>query len=171
MKNENLDPLSMEELSKVHEGDATDPLTLTNMILDKDLRKQGFNHVHQQRDRAKSAQEIFAEAPEKVDQEGEFEKDKPIRIKELPVKEDIDVLSGNETNTNDKTLMSSDPKFNMCPAYLEGICRVDGRPCPYSNIDFKECGKVFLAQSGDPQLFEIPPGRETEDEYKAGIKS
>lgn len=163
------DPLSLDALSKeVAEGDATDPLTLTNLILNKDAKKVGFDWVSQQENRPKSAGEIFAEAPTKVDKEGEFEQDKPVRVKKLG---EAEAPLNVETNNNDKTVMSSDPKFNMCPAYLGGICRVTGNPCAYSNLDYKECGITFLAISGDPMLFQIPPGREDSEEYAQGIKS
>jgi hypothetical protein len=81
-----------------------------------------------------------------------------------------------ERNNKDPQIVSSNPEFNMCPAFTggkeSGICRVSGRPCIYSNADYKNCGLYELAKSGDPNLtFQIPFGRENSLEYQKGIKS
>lgn len=76
-----------------------------------------------------------------------------------------------ETNAEDPNVFSTNPELNACPAFINGICRVDGRPCPFDNTDWRDCGKARLATSGKPDLFEIPPGRENEPEYLLGIKS
>lgn len=152
------------------EGEAVDPLTLTQLILNHDAKNVGYNWVHQKKGRPDSAEEIFAEPPkEAFVTVGEYETDPPAPKKEGVTEAVSD--GGVETNNLNPAVMSSDPKFNPCPAFLEDICRVDGRPCPYSAVDFKQCGKYYLASSGDPELFEISPGRENSQEYQQGIKA
>ena len=76
-----------------------------------------------------------------------------------------------EANQRDPNMVSTDPEFNPCPAYLMGICRVDGHPCQFSILDYRDCGKYFLASSGDPDLMEIPVGREQDPSYAQGRKA
>jgi hypothetical protein len=207
----------MSDIKKsLPEGDGTDPLTLTNLILAHDARTWGYNWVHQQAKRSKTAEEIFDEAPAEVDKVGGFVLDppasSPVKIEEAKKKMKKNIskksrlkktapappadspphalsaaadMGGTpfspvtpahpgepvEANHLNPAIVSSDPQFNPCPAYLNNVCRVDGRPCPYSAIDYKECGKYYLASSGDPELFEIMPGRETSPEYQLGLKA
>jgi hypothetical protein len=169
-----------DEKKPVPESDQTDPLTLTNLILNKDARKSGYDWVHYGPGRSKSQEDLLQNEPPKEAfiTVGEYEIDPPVvtvttEAMEEPnsaasaiTKSDPNII----TNNLDVTVVSSDPKFNECPAYVQSICRVDGRPCPFSNIDCRECGKFYLATSGDPALFELPPGREQSQEYAQGIK-
>jgi len=181
----------MSDIKKpLPEDDGTDPLTLFNLITAHDARKTGFNWVHQQNTRPKTAEDIFSETPAEVDKVGGFVKDPPPFIdslaeasKKKPTEKapaPAEAQSpGNatqpqapiEANHLNPAIVSSDPQFNPCPAYLQNVCRVDGRPCPYSAMDYKECGKYYLASSGDPELFEITPGREASPEYQLGLKA
>lgn len=209
----------MSEIKKpLPEGDGTDPLTLSNLIMAHDARKWGYNWVHQQDKRSKTAEEIFDEAPLEVDKVGGFVLDPPLsspaKIEEAKKKMKKKIskksnlkkkktsspapaadspphmpsaaadmggtpfspaagLAGEpvEANSLDPSIVSSDPQFNACPAYLNNVCRVDGRPCCFSNFDYKTCGKLYLAMSGDPSLFEVSPGRETSPEYQLGLKA
>lgn len=184
----------MSDIKKpLPEDDGTDPLTLFNLITAHDARKTGFNWVHNQEGRPKTAEDIFSETPAEVDKVGGFVKDPPPFIDSLAEAKKVTKKKpaesapapgesqspGNaeqpqapiEANHLNPAIVSSDPQFNLCPAYLQNVCRVDGRPCPYSSMDFKECGKYYLASSGDDQLFEIPLGRESSVEYQLGLKS
>ena len=174
----------MSDEKKLPESDGTDPLTLVNLILNKDARDQGWDWVHSRRGgAAKSQEDLLATEPPKEAfiTVGEYELDPPdVKVKTEAMEQPQSAAAPSMTNTNppgiesnnlNTEVVSSDPKFNVCPAYLESLCRIDGRPCPYSNLDYKECGKYYLAGSGDPSLFEIPPGRETSQEYMVGIKS
>lgn len=197
----------MSDIKKpLPEDDGTDPLTLFNLITAHDARKTGFNWVHNQEGRPKTAEDIFSETPAEVDKVGGFVKDPPPFIDSLAEakkkapkkikktaknkaakKEPAEQATapaeaqspGNttqpqapiEANHLNPAIVSSDPQFNPCPAYLQNVCRVDGRPCPYSAMDYKECGKYYLASSGDPELMEITPGREASPEYKLGLRA
>ena len=149
------------------EDDGTDPLTLSNLINAHDARKEGFNWIKsQQGGQGKSVKQIFNDGLEDAGQEGAYLTDAP--------KEDVQEASGNleqETNNTNPEIRSSDPEFNPCPTFLEGICRIDGRVCAYSIVDYKEWGKYYLALSGNPVLFELPLGREDTQEYQQGIKA
>jgi hypothetical protein len=183
------------------EDDGTDPLTLFNLITAHDARKVGFNWTHQTGLRPKTAEDIFSETPAEVDKVGGFVLDPPTPSLTEAAKKKKTVSNktklskkkpaepalapeeaqspGNteqpqgpvEANHLNPAIVSSDPQFNPCPAYLQNVCRVDGRPCPYSAMDYKECGKYYLASSGDPELFEITPGREASPEYQLGLKA
>lgn len=177
-----------DEKKPLPEADA-DPLTLFNLILNHDAKKHGLDWVHYGPERAKSQEEVFATEPPQFAfvTPGVFVKDPPEQVAEAMVAPTSAATSptstqqagagnatpstGIEANNLDPTVVSTDPKFNPCPAYLQSMCRIDGRPCPYSALDFRECGKYYLAGSGDPQLFEIPPGREASQEYQQGIKA
>ena len=187
-----------------------DPLTLVNLILGKDARKEGFNwtsfvrgHKYPQEiffKDAKANQELGAFITEAVKKKKKQMKKKSKRMlqsKRKPLKRKKQAAKPAsaqpqapgeqersapeqeqtpqqapplETNGRDPNVVSSDPAFNPCPAYMQGVCRVDGRPCVYSIVDYRECGKYSLATTGDSQLFEIPPGREGAPEYIQGIK-
>lgn len=177
-----------DEKKPIPESDGTDPLSLVNLILNKDARKSGYDWTHYGPGRAKSQEETLAIEPpqEAFVTPGVYEKDAPpAPVAEAmvapgtaatpPVSAQSSISGmapvGIEANNLNPAIVSSDPKFNPCPAYLQSMCRVDGRPCPYSAIDYKECGKYFLAVSGDPELFEISPGREQSQEYQTGTKA
>lgn len=167
-------------MKKIDEDDGTDPLTIYNIVQGHDMRRQGFNWTDYQKDRKhKKVPEIFNDALEKLDTDSSFEVDNPV------VKESVDEMrittprvtfagavpnltGDSEANSTDPSVKSTDPKFNACPAFLHQVCRVDGRPCAFSNADYSECGKYYLAASGDPELFEIPFGRESAFEYIYG---
>ena len=159
--------------SIIAEDASVDPNTLTNMILGKDMKNMGYDWVEQVRNN-KEPEDIYKMAPAlafsldhfiteaKKDEKKEEKKDnKKSDKQEAPP----------EANQRDPNMISSDPNFNPCPAYLYGICRVDGRPCPFSILDYKECGKYFLASSSDPDLMEIPVGREQDPSYAMGRKA
>lgn len=150
------------------EDDGTDALTLHNLINAHDMRKEGFNWIKvPQGGQGKSVEQIFDDGVKDAGREGDF-------LTDPPKKENVQEASSNlgqETNNTNPAISSSDPEFNPCPAFLEGICRIDGRPCAYSVVDYRECGKFYLATSGNPDLFELPLGRENTQEYQQGIKA
>jgi len=142
------------------EDDGTDPLTLTNTILAHNMKKTGFDWVKQV-SRQTTVDRIFYDAKKEADNEGEYKLEEAVREQQpMPV----------ETNDKDPNIQSTDPQFNSCPAYLNGVCRVNGKPCVYSNADYKECGVYNLAKTGMPVLFEIPFGKENDMAYIKGIK-
>ena len=151
-----------------NEEDGTDPLTLHNLINAHDMRKEGFNWIKpQQGGQGKSVEQIYVDGIVDAGREGDF-------LTEPPKKEHVQEASselGQEANNNNPEIRSTDPEFNPCPTFLQGICRIDGRPCAYSIVDYKECGKYYLALSGNPDLFELPLGRENSQEYQQGIKA
>lgn len=152
-----------------HEDDGLDPLTMANLINAHDMRKEGFNWIKSpQGGQGKSVQQIFKDGIIDAGREGDFLTDPP--KKEVQVQEASSNLDQEANNTNPE-IRSTDPAFNPCPTFLEGICRIDGRPCAYSIVDYKECGKYYLAQSGNPDLYELPLGRENSQEYQQGIKA
>lgn len=154
-------------MSNIKEDDGLDPLTLANLINAHDMRKVGFNWVKRpQGGQGKSVNQIFDDGIEDAGREGEYTKESSENVVQ-----EASADLGQETNNNNPEIRSTDPEFNPCPAFLEGICRVDGRPCAYSVVDYKECGKFYLATSGNPDLFEIPLGRENSQEYQQGIKA
>jgi hypothetical protein len=183
----------------ISEDDGTDPLTLTNFILAHDARKSGFNWTHYGVHPDKTEEELFADAAEDAFVEDEYTLDEakkkkkvkkvkkskkkkkaqkpaeketsPVAPQQEPTPEKQLTQPRVETNTEDPNVFSTNPEMNMCPAFIDGICRVDGRPCPFDNTDYRDCGKYRLASSGKPELFEIPPGREAAPEYLLGIKS
>ena len=71
-----------------------------------------------------------------------------------------------EFNKNDPNAHSSLPEVNNCPAFFmkdmqsAPICRVTNRVCIYMNSDYKNCGVYNTASTGDPNTFELPPGKE-----------
>jgi hypothetical protein len=177
----------MSDEKPLPEDDGTDPLSLSNLILNKDMRKTGFNWTHYGPSRPKSAEETLVTEPIAnasvtpgvfVQEEVAEAMVAPQSAATAPVASQSAANTGGaaptmgiEANNLNPAIVSSDPKFNPCPAYLQSMCRIDGRPCPYSVIDYKECGKYYLAGSGDPELFEISPGREQSPEYQQGIKA
>jgi hypothetical protein len=168
-------------LLKIVEDISIDPNTLTNMILNKSMIKSGYNWVEQVKNNV-DQEDIYKMAPVLANSMGDFiretlqeaEKDKKDKDKEDKGSKDKKEQKPQqpvESNQRDPNMISSDPEFNPCPTYLFGICRIDGRPCPFSILDYKDCGKYFLAGSSDPDLMEIPVGREQDPSYAQGRKA
>lgn len=166
----------------IAEDISVDPNTLTNLILNKNMVKTGFNWVEQVKNNI-DVEDIYKLAPILAFSCGDFIRETLYEVKKSDKKEKEEerkapeeakkeaVTPQPEANQRDPNMFSSDPNFNACPAYLMGICRVDGSPCPFSNLDYRECGKYFLASSGDPNLMEIPVGREQDPSYAMGRKA
>ena len=188
--NEKLDKLIKNQLK---EHDPVDPYTLTNLILNHNMKTTGYDWTTQAGKKI-DVETIFANAPKEVDRMGGFKLDEATKIrkksKSKPRKKTTQKAMAQqepaqtdpqqeqpqtsqpeiEVNANDPNIQSSNPEFNLCPAYLNGICRVNGKPCVYSNLDYKDCGIYTLAKSGIPALFEISPGKENDMSYIYGIK-
>lgn len=138
-----------------------DPITLSNTILNHSMRRQGYEWINQ--------------APHPIDQKevldaGPFLFNKSGGFKLSEGKEETPQVPV-ETNVHDPAVQSTDPQFNACPAYLNGVCRLTGKPCVFSNKDYKDCGIYHLAKTGIPNLFEIPPGKENDQAYIHGTKA
>lgn len=171
-KEPEVDPLALSSLDKgVVEDEGVDPLTLFNLTQGLDARSMGFNWINQtSRTQKKSVDDIFDDANDKLLVNTEFDQDPKSNVQEA--------VSGTQLNTPklevnaiNPQVMSNEPKFNMCPAYISGSCRIDGKVCAFSNLDYKECGKYTLSTNTDPELWEINPGRENSLEYVKGIKA
>lgn len=160
---------------KIIEDISVDPNTLTSMIINK--RIKGYVWPEQVRNNTPQIDvyklnpkiafdfgRFFIESIEEAKKEKKASKKET--TKEEPKQEQQ--IPPPETNQRDPNMMSTDPNFNPCPAYLMGVCRVDGRPCPFSILDYKECGKYFLASTGDPNLMDVPVGREQDPAYAQG---
>lgn len=37
-----------------------------------------------------------------------------------------------------------------CPWYKKKFCRIDGKPCPYSDLSYPDCDKFKQADAQDP---------------------
>lgn len=163
MKNK-FDDLIKDTLDEM--GDP-DPITLTNQILNHSMHTHGFDWTSQAGKQI-SVEKIFDNAPLEVDMVGDFKRD--LEEAEQATEQPQEAPQEAEVNSTDPSVQSTDPGFNMCPGYLNGVCRVNGKPCVFSNADYKDCGIYTLAKSGIPTLFEIPPGKENDMSYIHGIK-
>lgn len=65
-----------------------------------------------------------------------------------------------EIEKSDAGTVSTDPKYNACPLFYEGFCRVDGRLCPYDSSNFESCGKYTYGKNMKPELMKIQLGQE-----------
>jgi hypothetical protein len=153
--------------------DTDNPIQMSNLILDKDMRQQGNNWVEGS-PRTTTIKKIFAIAPQLSFMVGDYIRE---NLEEAEKKTQEEAPP--ETNTRDPRIFSSNPQFNGCPGYLNGVCRVNGRPCTWSNFnkngepvnEYTMCGVYHLAQSGDPALFTIEPGMENSQWYALGNKA
>src|ERR1035437_370221 len=81
-----------------------------------------------------------------------------------------------EFNKVDSRICSSASQINNCPAFFlkdqqsAPICRVTNRVCIYMNSDYKNCGVYNTASTSDPNIFELPFGKEATYSYLMGIK-
>lgn len=153
--------------------EAVDPLTLSNLILNKDMEGFGMNWIavsQQPLERFKTTpQQLTADYIPNMEKT-EYTLDPSMEVMKT-IKEEEAPQPSFEANTKNPNVMSSNPDFNPCPAFMLGICRVDSKPCLYSAMDYKSCGKYYLASTGDPELFDVNPGREQSLEYQSGIKA
>src|SRR3974390_3228988 len=155
----------------VFEDDGSEPLTITNFILAHDARKWGYDWTNYV-DHEKPIKAIFTDAQDDAFDEDEYvldeakkKKKKVKKVKkskkrkkkasrktspvasqeEQPVSRlELERQPNVETNSEDPNVFSSNPEINRCPAFINGICRVDGRPCPFDNMDYRDCGKYRL---------------------------
>jgi hypothetical protein len=158
----------------VDEDITVDPISLTNMILDKNLRQGGFDWSAGSRQDV-SIKDIFKVAPSLSFMVGDFIREQ-LEEAEQKSKEETPPP---ETNSRDPRIFSTNPEFNACPAFLNGVCRVNGRPCNWSNfapsgeptMDYNKCSIYPLASGGDPALFTIELGAEANQYYALGKKA
>jgi hypothetical protein len=153
-----------------------DPTTLLNIIQDGSMVDSGFNWINGSK-RNVTTKKIFDAAPKLSFMIGDF-------IRETLDEAEADTQSQYdaavpEANSRDPRIMSTDPQFNACPAFLNTVCRVNGRPCTWSNFnkegnqvaEYKQCSIYHLASGGDPQLFSIEVGSENSEYYAMGNRS
>lgn len=176
---------------KVEEDNSLDPITMINFILNKSMENQAFSWASPNGNQ-EPMKDVYDDAPNHLDNQGSYDKvgvnedatplmdaeftstgsivNMPAQV--TPASGDINQTNSSgkaECNQIDKSVVSSDPKQNDCPAYFgAGNCKIDGRPCCFTSFDKKECSKYQLAKSLDPQTWQVPPGREIEDEYIRG---
>jgi len=159
-------------MSVIKENDGVDPLTLSNMILNKDMEGYGMNWINasqQPTERRKTNPiQLTADYVPNIPKT-DYTLDPSMEVMKT-LKEDA-VQQPVEANTKNPNVMSTNPDYNPCPAFLLGICRVDSKPCLFSALDYKTCGKYYLASTGDPEMFDVNPGREQAPEYQFGIRA
>lgn len=83
----------------------------------------------------------------------------------------VDDMGVGETVTegsNEAGTESTDKKFNPCPAYLDGFCRVDGRACLYSIDTYQDCPKYTNALKMPNTQLAIPKGTEDDPYFGRG---
>lgn len=174
-------------MSNIKEDDGTDPLSLFNMIMNKDMEGYGSNWISRdlqpKRRRKTNPKQVLADAPINIDKteftldpdmevfDNEEDKKKKKKKKKVEEADQTGEPIEIETNAKDPNVVSSSPDYNVCPAFMMGVCRIDSKPCLFSSLDYKTCGKYYLASTGDPELFDISPGREQSPEYQFGVKS
>ena len=112
--NKKLDDLITDTLSEM--GDP-DPITLSNQILNHSMHTQGFDWTSQAGKQI-SVEKIFDNAPLEVDRVGDFKKD----LEEAKATTPQEAPQEIEVNSTDPSVRSTDPGFNLCPAYLNGVC-------------------------------------------------
>lgn len=145
--------------------------------MNKSMEGYGTNWISRdlqpKRRRKTTPKQVLADAPSNINKT-EFTLDPDMEVFDKK-KVDEDVQYGEpveiEANAKDPNIVSTSPDYNVCPAFMMGVCRVDSKPCLFSSLDYKTCGKYYLASTGDPELFDISPGREQSPEYQFGVKS
>lgn len=160
--------------SILKEEDNTDVHTLCNIILGKDIRQQGVNWSAGSNKDVKII-DIYGMAPALSFMVGDFIREQ-LEEAEQKAKQQTPPV---ESNSRDNRIVSTNPEFNACPAFLNGVCRVNGRPCAWSNFDkegtmsmnYNKCSIYPLASGGDPALFTIELGAEANQYYALGQKA
>jgi hypothetical protein len=158
----------------LNEGDNTDPISLTNIILDKSMIDTGFNWSAGSKQDVK-IKDVFSAAPALSFMVGDFIREQ-LEEAEQKAKEQTPPV---ESNSRDPRIVSTNPEFNACPTFLNGVCRVNGRPCTWSNFDkegnmsmnYNKCSIYPLASGGDPVLFTIELGAEANEYYALGNRA
>lgn len=160
--------------SVVDEDITVDPISLTNMILDKSMINTGFNWSAGSKQDVK-IKGVFSAAPALSFMVGDFIREQ-LEEAEQKTKQQTPPI---ESNSRDNRIVSTNPEFNACPTFLNGVCRVNGRPCAWSNFDkegnmnmnYNKCSIYPLASGGDPSLFTIELGAEANQYYALGQKA
>lgn len=188
----------IDEIFKLSEGDGADPLTLINLILNKDLRHMGYNwgqpfnqtnpqqvlnlagkvpppvYIKEAKGKNEKTEKDGGEGQSAVPQQEQPQSgqaQQPMQV-QTTTGEIIDV----EQNKVNPQVISSLPAFNNCPAFFmkdmqsAPICRVTNRVCIYLNTDYKQCGIYNTASTSDPNTFELPLGKENTYAYLMGLK-
>lgn len=158
----------------VEEDITVDPISLTNLISDKSMINTGFNWTAGSKQNVK-VKDVFYAAPALSFMVGDFIREQ-LEEAEQKTNEQAPPI---ETNSRDSRIVSSNPEFNACPAFLNGVCRVNGRPCNWSNfdkegamtMDYNKCSIFPLASGGDPALFTVEYGAEANQYYALGQKA
>lgn len=159
---------------EVEEDISVDPISLTNLISDKSMINTGFNWSAGSKHDVK-IKDVFYMAPGLSFKLGDFIREQLDEAEQAAQAQTPHV----ETNSRDQRIVSSNPEFNACPAFLNGICRVNGRPCNWSNfdkegnmtMDYNKCSIYPLASGGDPALFTVELGAEANQYYALGMKA
>ena len=158
----------------VEEDITLDPISLTNMISDKSMINTGFNWSAGSKRNVK-IKDVFYMAPGLSFKMGDFIRE---QLDEAEQKAQAQVPPV-ETNSREPRITSTNPEFNACPAFLNGVCRVNGRPCNWSNfdkegnmtMDYNKCSIYPLASGGNPALFTVELGAEANQYYALGQKA
>lgn len=178
----------LNQIFDLAEDDGTDALTLTNLILNKDMRHLGFNwgnpikQVEPKQVLNVAGKQLPTTFMHEAEQQPQQQQEVPTNVLGMPIPADgkIQTTTGQiidlERNKKDPNIISSFPEVNNCPAFYmkdptsAPICRVTNRVCIYMNNDYKSCGIYNLASAGDPSSWELPYGREQQYSYITGLK-
>ena len=163
-------------LKDVTEDITVDPTTLLNIISDKSMINTGWNWIAGSK-RNVTPVKVYAAAPKLSFMLGDFIRE-TLDEAEKKAESQYDAVAP-EANSRDPRITSTNPDFNACPAFLNTVCRVDGRPCMWSNFnkegqpsaEYKQCAKYNLATGGDPALFSVEVGMENSERYALGSRS
>lgn len=163
-------------LKDVKEDLTVDPNTLLNIIQDGSMVNTGFNWISGSKKNTTPVK-IYAAAPQLSFMLGDFIREELEEAEKKATSQYDEVVP--EANSRDPRIMSTNPDFNACPAFLNTVCRVDGRPCMWSNFnkngeanaEYKQCSKYNLATGGDPALFSVEVGMENSERYALGVRS
>ena len=190
----------VDSIFDMKESDQTDPLTLFNLIVRHDARHMGYNwgtpwkqvtpaeilqtpmpmqgpggYVTEAKKKAEEGQQRDAQTPQNGGQENSA-----VPQQNMQQGQQVQTTTGEvidvEFNKVNPAAFSSLPQVNNCPAFFmkdmqsAPICRVTNRVCIYMNSDYKNCGVYNTASSSDPNIWELPPGKEGTYAYIMGLK-
>lgn len=163
-------------LKDVQEDITVDPTSLMNIIQDGSMINTGFNWINGSK-RNVTPVKVYAAAPKLSFMLGDFIRES-LEEADKQAKSQYDAVVP-EANSRDPRITSTHPDFNNCPAFLNTVCRIDGRPCMWSNFnktgensaEYKQCSKYNLATGGDPDLYTIEVGMENSERYALGTRS
>jgi len=158
----------------VEEDITVDPISLSRMLMNNNMTDQGYDWSAGSKKDVK-IKDVFYMAPGLSFKLGDFIREQLDEAEQKAQAQTPPV----ETNSREPRITSTNPEFNACPTFLNGVCRVNGRPCNWSNfdkegnmtMDYNKCSIYPLASGGDPALFTVELGAEANQYYALGQKA